>query len=172
MFRRSALDTVGTIYRPGMNFCEDWDLFVRLASAGWGNIYSDSLLSSYRVWTDAVGYRAGRKLIELDGLRQLFDDTLTPAFRERGWPDKTLLAARQRLACSQVRSLLVVPKTSPDYAAVTQSLLNLGDCAGLRWRINIIKYGGGRLLDLYANLLVKLKDRIKSIIRLLPSQRP
>ena len=165
MFRRSALDAVGLIYRPGMNFCEDWDLFARLAVAGWGNVYNATVLASYRVWTDAVGYRAGRKLIELTGTRQVFEQTLAPAFRSRGWSESPLMGARERLACGQARALLIVPKASSDYSAIIQALLDLGDCAGLRFRLKLIRCGAGGLLDVYASVQVKVKDWVKLILR-------
>src|SRR5690606_23416431 len=57
MFRRSALEKTGILYRPKLKFCEDWDLFLRLADAGWGNVYCNEVLASYRVWTDAAGDR-------------------------------------------------------------------------------------------------------------------
>lgn len=123
MFRQTALRSLPTIYRPSMNFAEDWDLFARLASKGWGNVYCSNVLSRYRVWSDSAGYREGRKASEIEGIVRLFKETLEPAWKERAWDFDHLASARIKLAKNHARSLLQIPESSSDFQVV-RSLLN------------------------------------------------
>ena len=84
MFRRSALAEVGYI-TARTNFAEDYYLSAVLAAAGFGNVYSIAILSSYRVWNDAGMVRQKRKLAEITALRQVFDEVLEPAYKKRNW---------------------------------------------------------------------------------------
>ena len=69
MFKKDALVTVGYLTgRP--EYVEDYHLSVALASAGYGNVYTDEVISYYRVWTDAGKARLKRKLAEIVGLRE------------------------------------------------------------------------------------------------------
>jgi glycosyltransferase involved in cell wall biosynthesis len=127
MLRREAIQSVNIVYRTGMNFCEDWDLYARLAANGWGNVYSSRVLAKYRVWTDTAGYRSGRKAVELEGLIQLFDETLTPAWEKRGWDPQELSAARRSLARSHSYCLQRIPQQSTDYTRVCERLISLAE---------------------------------------------
>ena len=164
MFRRSALAELGTVYRPGMNFCEDWDLFARLTAAGWGNLYCGDILASYRVWLDVGGYRKGRKLTELNGALSVYTDTLAPAFKRRGWPLREIKAAQTAFACGQVRSLRGIPRDSEDFAKVRAALIALGDGPGLRFCLGLIGSRMGWALDIYAWANVKLRDIAKALL--------
>jgi cellulose synthase/poly-beta-1,6-N-acetylglucosamine synthase-like glycosyltransferase len=135
MFRKQALEESG-YYPEGMNFAEDWDLWVRMADAGWGNYYDPSVLASYRVWTDAKGFRASRKLSEISGIRTLFSASLEPAYSKRGWNTESLRKARIGLACHHARSLVVLPTASLDRIALEQSLEELGG----GWRLSVRKH--------------------------------
>ena len=106
MFRKTALDSLPFIYRQGMNFCEDWDLYARLAASGWGNFYTTQVLANYRVWEDSGGYRASRKADEISGIRNVISVTLSEAWRQRGWPIADLETARIRFACAHADVLL------------------------------------------------------------------
>jgi GT2 family glycosyltransferase len=163
LFRTSALRSVG-LYRPGTNFVEDWDLWVRLAAHGWGNLYVEAILANYRVWSDASGFRRGRKVTELVGLRHIFEDSLEPAFRERNWSLGPLTVARRRLANGQARALRWVPKESEDYVIMTRELINLGDSRGLRFRIDLVNLGFGWMLDAFARSQVLLRDLAKALL--------
>lgn len=99
MFRRDALASVD--FGGGsekLNFVEDYDLSVRLADAGWGNVYSGKILASYRVWGDASRLVGVRKLAEVRGLTQIFTGSLQRAFAKRGWSMRVLQKRRFRLA--------------------------------------------------------------------------
>ncbi len=47
MYRAEAVREA-SYFRPGMRFSEDWNLLVRLADLGWGNVYTPRILSNYR----------------------------------------------------------------------------------------------------------------------------
>src|SRR5690606_35875697 len=77
MFRRKALQEVGYISST-INFAEDYFLYVILSNAAYGNVYSQKVLACYRVWSDAGKVRQKRKLAEISGLIQVFNDGIEP----------------------------------------------------------------------------------------------
>jgi len=106
MFRREAL--MATDYGAAsaqLNFVEDYDLSVRMADAGWGNVYSGKVLASYRMWAAPSRPQVGRKLREVQGVAHIFAETLTRAFRRRGWPLATLRGRRVELALANAEIL-------------------------------------------------------------------
>jgi glycosyltransferase involved in cell wall biosynthesis len=104
MFRRSALAKVEYITAK-TNFAEDYYLSAILAAAGFGNVYSNEIHSSYRVWNDAGMVRQKRKLAEIIALRQVFDEVLEPAYKKRNWSLKKLRNSRTNFACRQADCL-------------------------------------------------------------------
>lgn len=97
LFRRSALQDAG-FGSSTINFAEDYDLCIRIADAGWGNIYSDRLLASYRVWSNSNRQSVVRKMSEIQGLRHIFSSSLEAAFRRRGFNLGVLARRRIQLA--------------------------------------------------------------------------
>lgn len=152
MFRRSALPT-DFIYREGMNFAEDWDLWIRIADAGWGNVYVDRLLANYRVWTDPAGYRASRKVSELQGIATVFDVSLKQAFDRRCWKTSVLENAKRRFAGQQVISLMEINSGFEGRSDVKRALLMLSNNSlQCRVRIAMVDVGLGFLLVLQIRL--------------------
>jgi GT2 family glycosyltransferase len=99
MFRREALASVdfGTTAER-LNHAEDYDLSVRLADAGWGNIYSGKILASHRKWASTSRPVVSRKMAELRGLTLVFTGSLEQAFARRGWSMRPLRRRRRQLA--------------------------------------------------------------------------
>jgi glycosyltransferase involved in cell wall biosynthesis len=163
MFRKQALEESG-YYREGMNFAEDWDLWVRMADAGWGNYYNPSVLASYRVWTDEKGFRASRKLSELSGIRTVFASALEPAYAKRGWSTTGLRNARVGFACNHARSLKGLAPTCPERIALEQSLEKLGG----GWRFTLWKHWLNspfhRISSPINHLVTKAKHFLKSAL--------
>ena len=62
MFREEALRALD-YYRAEVEYVQDWDLSVRIADQGWGNVYCDEVLADYRMWEDAGQVRPRRKRI-------------------------------------------------------------------------------------------------------------
>ncbi len=163
MFRRSALEEVG-FFKEGMDYVEDWDMWTRLADAGWGNFYVGKVLASYRVWKDAGGYREGRKVTELTGIVKIFERTIEPAYVRRGWGTDILERRKKAIACDHVRALATVPRQSADYRKVVELLEKLGSSPSLTARLWLVKLGLGNLLNLKAELEIRLRDRAKKFL--------
>lgn len=161
MFRRAALPA-GGVYRSGMNFGEDWDLFVRLAAEGWGNVYIDKVLASYRVWSDPGGYRRARKLSEINGIRRVFEESLAPAFVKRGWAVGCLYEARCRFALAHAKTLLEVHLDKQSREELIEALESLGASSRLKAVLWLSK---NRVLSAgyvkYANAKIKARELIK-----------
>lgn len=100
MFRRSALEDVGYIGAQ-TGFAEDYYLSAQLAAAGYGNVYCNEIISSYRVWADAGHVRQRRKLAEINSLRKVFEEVMEPAYQQRNWSLKKLKECRTAFACQQ-----------------------------------------------------------------------
>jgi glycosyltransferase involved in cell wall biosynthesis len=98
MFRKEALIQVE--YMSGRpNFGEDFHLAAAISAAGFGNVYLNEILAFYRIWTDVGKVRQRRKLIEIKGLRQVFEDVIEPAYKERAWSLKILERCKTDFAC-------------------------------------------------------------------------
>lgn len=160
MFRKIALEECG-YYRDGLDFAEDWDLWVRLADNGWGNCYVDQLLAKYRVWNDAGGYRKGRKAVEIEGISAVFMDSIAPAFERRNWNSDCLLASRKSIARGHARSLGDMPRESAEFRQVVELLRRLGDSAGLQIRIGLVRWGFAPVMDHLARWELAARDLVK-----------
>jgi cellulose synthase/poly-beta-1,6-N-acetylglucosamine synthase-like glycosyltransferase len=119
MFRRDALASVD--FGGGsenLNFVEDYDLSVRLADAGWGNVYSGKILASYRMWGGAS------RLVR--GLTQIFTGSLQRAFERRGWSMRVLQKRRFRLALANSDVLDRTTFAPGEREQMSQALMDLG----------------------------------------------
>jgi cellulose synthase/poly-beta-1,6-N-acetylglucosamine synthase-like glycosyltransferase len=125
MFRRSALRSLPYIYRDGLNFAEDWDLYARLADAGWGNVYSSRVLASYRVWEDSGAVRGKRRAAEIAGITHVFAQTLADAWRRRSWAPDELHVQRRKFAYVQSAAIANVDPASTEGAQLLQLLSEL-----------------------------------------------
>jgi hypothetical protein len=134
LFRREALESVD--FGAGsakLNFVEDYDLSVRLADAGWGNVYSNKVLASYRMWSGSSRPVAGRKLTEVHGLGQIFAGSLSGAFARRGWSSAPLSRRRVELALLNSEILDRAEFADGQRDEMARSLLQLGGSPRLRW---------------------------------------
>lgn len=160
IFRSVVLHQLG-VYRPDMNFCEDWDLSVRIADAGWGNVYSPEVLASYRFWVDVGRVRAKRKETELRGMIQLFEESLEPAYDRRGWDTTAILRQRSRLAIAHAIALDSPAFTPAERETLKELLEKLGDSPALQRRIKLLGWGFGSIFRFSNQLQLKLKDSFK-----------
>lgn len=134
MFRREALESVDFgAGSANVNFVEDYDLSIRLADAGWGNVYSGKILASYRMWSGSSRPVAGRKLTEVQGLSQIFAGSLTTAFTRRAWSLTPLKRRRVELAILHSEILDRAEFAPGQRDEMTRALLQLGDSPRLRW---------------------------------------
>jgi len=166
MFRKKALDSLPFIYRQGMNFCEDWDLFVRLALAGWENVYCAQPLAKYRVWSDVGGYRESRKITELRGIIRFFDETVEPAWAQRGLDEKRISRARLSFTKNHARALLSFPKNSQDYYSFRQLLESLSNNKiKISRHLFILESFAGRIFfDVVSKFELHIRDIFKRLI--------
>jgi glycosyltransferase involved in cell wall biosynthesis len=125
MFRREALFNLPFLYDPAIPFTEDWDLYSRLAIAGWGNVYTTQTLAAYRVWRNPSDFNAKRKIAEIDGIFHVLVNTLLPAWEACGWDIAAISGARRKFACAQSVSLVSSVVADEDRALLHQSLVSL-----------------------------------------------
>ena len=163
IFRREALEAVDFL-KTDMAFCDDWDLSVRLADAGWGNVYCEQILAQYRVWEDADQVRPRRKLDEIEGNIRVFHESLAPAFARRGW-DEAPIRAQRRANALQHASVLDSPLFAPAQRQKLARLLRqLGDSPRLRVRLRAMRAGYGPLLRWQINAQNSARDQLKSAL--------
>jgi GT2 family glycosyltransferase len=163
MFRRAALERVG-FYDDRLTRVADQDLAIRMADAGYGNVYVAETLASYRVWSYASGERAGRKRGELAAYRHLFDETLASAWNRRGWNPRELTRQRNRVAarqCASCFSSLCPPGESEELVAL---LLQVGDGPGVRARVRLCRWGLAPLVGRWARLPERAKRPVKTVL--------
>ncbi|PSN14660.1 glycosyl transferase [filamentous cyanobacterium CCT1] len=142
MFRAEVLRELN-YYKGRPEYTEDYDLSVRLADAGYGNVYCSEILSSYRVWTDSKGVRPRRKAIQLEGLTRIYEESLIPAFERRGWSIRPIQNHRRWLARRHAPSCFSPYFTQAEQAQLVELLKGLGDSFGLRLCIAAIRLGLG-----------------------------
>lgn len=160
MFRAAVLKELN-YYEGRPEYTEDYDLSVRLADAGYGNIYCPEILSSYRVWTDTKGVRPRRKAIQLEGLTRIYEESLIPAFQRRGWSIRPIQRHRQWMARRHAPSCFSSYFTPAEQAQLVELLKKLGDSFGLRLRIAAIRLGFGPFFHWQRETDLALKGAIK-----------
>jgi len=166
IFRRSVLEELNfTSGRP--EYTEDYDLWVRIADANWGNIFSSKILAYYRVWVDKNNYRISlhRKEAELIGYQRLFDECIEPAFKRRKWSKNIIKTQREKFALEHSVALKNNYFTKSEKEIITQRVLNIYDSKKVRSRIaSYLNPGslGAKYYSYKRKLIVKIKDLIKS----------
>ena len=163
MFRRKALEEVGYISST-INFAEDYFLSVVLSNAGYGNVYSQKVLACYRVWSDAGKVRQKRKLAEISGLIQVFNEGIEPAFKARAWNMKAVKKMRKVLAIRHTDSLGWNFFTREEKKALQQEICKLSSERTVKFVIWCYSVGLGPLFNLYNLMWLNTKLRIKSMI--------
>jgi glycosyltransferase involved in cell wall biosynthesis len=163
MFRRTALEKVGYITTK-VNFAEDYYLSVKIAAAGFGNIYIDEVLASYRVWTDIGKVRQRRKLDEIKGLYGVFEDALEPAFLERGWNPRELDERRSDLASAQADSLGWDVYNPTEKKEIADLLLQLSSSNKVKAMIWLYGNGFGDVISLVSKAAAAPKSVAKQLL--------
>lgn len=161
MFRRSALTRVGYITAK-TNFAEDYYLSAELAAAGFGNVYCNEILSSYRVWDDAGQVRQRRKLDEIISLRQVFDEVLEPAYKKRNWNLTKLKDCRTNFACQQADCLSWSLYSSAEKEELLIELRKLSSAPKARLFASVYSGSFGKLLLFMGKLKTVSKRLIKT----------
>ncbi|PSB45441.1 glycosyl transferase [Cyanosarcina cf. burmensis CCALA 770] len=160
LFRRQALESAG-FFIPGMNYCDDWGLAVRIADAGWGNVYASKVLASYRIWSDVKKVRPKRSIDYLRGCIRVFEKDISPAFDRRSWDTKIIHQQRRQMAIHQAAVLDSPLFTDVERTTIVQLLKELGDCPALQLRLKLLQLGFGAYFNWQKQIEVGLKDRMK-----------
>ena len=162
MFRRSALLKVGFISAQ-VDFAEDYHLATSLAAAGFGNIYSNDILSYYRVWVDTGKVRQRRKLAEIIGLRKIFEEVIEPAYRERGWSLRKVKSSRMNFACQHADCLSWDVYSSFEKKELVVELKKLSSAPKAKFFIWLNLNGYGKSLLFFNHLEFTIKKRLKPL---------
>ena len=163
MFRREVLHSLN-FYKNRPTFVEDYDLSVRLADAGYGNIYCNKVLASYRTWIDEDKKRIKRKFVQLRGFIRVYDESVLPAFQQRGWSDRIVRKEREALAKRNAvycNSKLFTPQERQELSAL---LVQLGDSPELRMRICLTRMGLGGIFEMQSKAVLNAKLVVKAIL--------
>jgi cellulose synthase/poly-beta-1,6-N-acetylglucosamine synthase-like glycosyltransferase len=131
LFRREALSSVN-FGNADLNFAEDYDLCVRIAAAGWGNVYTNHVLAAYRVWRAPARQSVERKINEVNGLSVVFSENLLKAYRERNWNTSALYRRRFELALAHSRYLDEASLNEQQWLRLQSVLVKLAGMEGFR----------------------------------------
>jgi len=159
MFRRKALQQVD-YYKIDLSFADDWDLAVRLADGGWGNVYINKVLANYRVWDTPTRIR--RKLAEVEGCRRVIEESLIPAFERRPWSLAPIMKARHRLALGHAVCLRLNQFSEAERDELKLALRRLDDSLALRWKFRWIRTPLARLFQMPSALEAAARAWCKS----------
>ena len=165
LFRAQALRELG-FYRVAVRYAQDWDLSVRLAQAGWGNVYCDEILADYRVWEDKAQLRPRRKQTELEDAFSIYEESLAPAFAGRGWDEALLQKQRRALALAHAVVLDSPLFGRADRRALQRQLQRLGDSPALRARCFWVRRGFGPVVRWRIGAALAAKDAAKGLLHL------
>lgn len=140
MFRAEALRRAN-YYHDRPSYTEDYDLSVRLADLGYGNVYVSDVLAHYRVWGDAQGTRHHRKAMHLRGLTRLFHGPFIEAYRRRGWRVSEVKRARSRAAVRFATSVFMPWITAAERAELVPMLYELDNGWRVHLRVLLLRVG-------------------------------
>ncbi len=163
MFRREALEKVNYLSgRP--NFGEDYHLTASISAAGFGNVYSDEVLSYYRVWVDAGRVRQKRKITEIDGLRRVFEEVIEPAYRKRGWNLQEVRNSKTSFACVHADCLSWGIYSSKEKEELFIELQKISSAPKLKLIALAYLNGFGKFISFPAKLNFFFKRLVKGLI--------
>jgi glycosyltransferase involved in cell wall biosynthesis len=160
MFRSKVLQEL-KYYENRPEYVEDYDLSVRIADAGYGNVYTDEVLAKYRIWTDVKKTRSKRKHLQLKGYIRIFEESFLPAFQRRGWDTKILDKQRRKLAILHSAYCFLPIFNQQERAELVALLKQLGDSPLLRLRILALSLGFAPFFEWQHQTELKLKGFVK-----------
>jgi glycosyltransferase involved in cell wall biosynthesis len=164
IFRREVLELLD-FYAGRPESAEDYDLAVRMADEGFGNVYVDDPLARYRVWEDEGGSRSRRKGLQLDGYIRIFSEVFEPAWQRRGWSLKPVRRRRQRLAAHHCAHCFGAQYTADERARLVDQLKDLGDGPRLRLQLRLCQVGLAGPMERAAQARGRLKSAVKAAIK-------
>lgn len=160
-FRKEALVKIDYFNCP-VNFCEDWYMLCQIADAGYGNVFSSEILSSYRVWFDSGQIRQKRKLEEIKGYSAVFDEVLIPAFKKRNWKLVDIRKTKLKKAIAQSASMAVNYFSTQEKKEIKEALLNLSNHFLTKTYIFLYSSRFSKILIYYNSMKFNFKYFIKN----------
>jgi glycosyltransferase involved in cell wall biosynthesis len=170
IFRRAALEQLD-FYEGRPEFVEDYDLAVRMADAGYGNVYIDESLARYRVWEDDAGTRSRRKPAQLAGYIRIFEEAIEPAWRRRGWSLRPVRRRRRALAAHHCAHCFGPQYSAGERRRLVELLRRLGDGPALRGRLALCRLGLAGSIEGAAQARGRLRARAKVALKRLSAKR-
>ena len=164
---RAAAIKEANYYRPTLawKYCEDWHLIIRLAINGWGNVHAPRVLTNYRMWEDAGGVRASRKMAEVRETAEIYNTLLAPEFARHGWSLAPLRRNMRLKALDYVDALDSPRFNEHDREEYKHLLRSLGDSPRLSLAIFLAEHGLNPLFRLLTRMRIGVKDLVKCALR-------
>jgi glycosyltransferase involved in cell wall biosynthesis len=163
MYRKKALIAID-YFNCKANFAEDWYMLCQLAAAGFGNVFTNEMLSSYRVWSDSGQVRQKRKLDEIYGTRLVYDEVLIPAYLKRNWSIDEILKAKSQKAISHSDCLSLAYFTKEEKKILEEALLKLADNKWTKLFFYLQNHQTYIVIKSYNNLKNSTKNRLKNLL--------
>ncbi len=165
---RSAALKEADYYRSNASwqYAEDWDLCLKIAILGWGNVHAADVLARYRVWGDDKQGRFKRNMSGMECIIKVYMNTLEPEYIRRGWSTAAIGKCMRRTALRYVDEIDSPLLTAAEREAYKALLLRLGDCSWLSVRIYLAELGLNPLFRFGAIAKIRTKDLVKSCLRL------
>lgn len=170
MFKKEVLSKVNYI-TSDVDFAEDYYLSAQIAALGYGNVYSEKVLSCYRVWADTGNIRQKRKLDEINGLRIIFEKVISPAFISKGWDTATLTNATANLASKQASCLGWSMYSDKEKQELESAIFNLSNNYKTHIYVWAYKSGYGNTINHYYKLQNLLRQKAKRILLFIPAYK-
>lgn len=163
LYRKNALIAID-YFNCKANFAEDWYMLCQLASAGYGNVFTNKILSAYRVWSDSGQLRQKRKLDEIYGTRLVYDEVLIPAYLERNWKIDEIQKAKSQKAISHSDCLSLVYFTKDEKKTLEEALLQLSNTRMTKLVFYLQNHRTHIIIKNYNRLKNNAKNRLKKLL--------
>ena len=172
LFRAEALKEANYyLAHPAWTASEDWDLALRMAVNGWGNVYAAQTLSNYRQWDDPKGVRGYRKIQEVSTNVEIYKNLLIPEYQKRGWSIAPLTRNMRHKAIGFADSLDSPNFSDKDRSDYKRLLKDLGDSMMLSVAISVANIGLNPLVRQWKRMRKVLRDYAKRILRIIRPPR-
>ena len=161
MFRTRALREAD-FYRE-VDPVEDWDLSVRIADLGWGNVYAHATLGRYRAYE--TNSRLKRKQRELLGIESVLRESLMKAYERRGWHTVPILHAMRRFALAQSDCLSWNCYSEDEKRELQSTLYRLGGSSRMvSFTCWMMRHGFAWIFRIRRGLTILAKDVAKAVL--------
>lgn len=162
MFKKSALVKVNYLCgRP--NYVEDFHLNVSLSAAGFANVYCNEILAYYRVWVDSNRVRQKRKLMEIEGVKKVYEDLLEPEFYKRNWNLKKFKRDKENYVCRNTDCLSWKVYSNLEKKEIKNVLWSISSSKKIRAYTWMNLNGFGKPVEIISILRYKMKSFLKTI---------